>query len=161
MNRAFKISVMLALSVMIWFQTADACSISFTPLRKEFRAAKSVFLGKVVKIEDYVPSETEKASIPESWRDWKLFSKVKFEVKNKWKGNLSETREFIAVSYYDCGCPGDADQFKEGEEFFVFASGKHFITVCDAWRTRFENPKQLTKKLDSFGFRTWARIYPF
>jgi hypothetical protein len=100
--------------------------------------------------------------IPEHWQDSKYFSKVRFEIKNKWKGDVSENQEFLAVAYWDCGCPGDTiDQFKEGEEFLIFASGKKFVTVCDAWRTKIETKEQLVKKLNEFRFRAWSRIYPF
>jgi hypothetical protein len=162
MKRTFSVFASLVLASIFCFQTVNACSLKIPPLRKKFREAKSVFLGKVVKIVDYSPSEAEKSAIPEYWQDYKYFSKVRFEIKNKWKGDVSENQEFLAVADWECGCPGDApERFKEGEEFIIFASGKKFIIVCDAGRTKIEGKEQLIKKLDEFWFRAWARIYPF
>lgn len=172
MKKVYRFFVSLVFICALWFQTVSACSLYIPPLRKDFRAAKTVFLGKVLNIEnDYIPTEEEKKSMPSHWKssDGKLqdpysgnlYSKVTFEIKNKWKGDLSGQQAFAALAFWGCGCPGDWDQFKVGEEYVVFASGKKFITVCNAWRTRLSNKAATIKKLDDFGFRLWARIYPF
>ncbi len=148
-------------------QIIYACTISIPPLRKEFRTAKSVFAGKVLKIENsYLPTEGEKQDIPENWTEGSLknlnvFSKVTFEIKNEWKGNQPDKKTFIAVSYWSCGCPGDQDKFEENEEYIIFAERKNFITVCDGWREKLDGKSRLTKRLDKFWFRTWASVFPF
>lgn len=168
MKRILQVALTLVLALMLCFQSVNSCSIEIPPLRKEFRRAKSVFIGKVLKIsDDYVPTEKEKQTIPEYWKEgyWKdkyIFSKVTFEVKKKWKGNVAETQDFVAVAYFFCGCPGgDIDKFKVGEEFLVLATGQNFVTICDSKNANSEWAKGDMKRFDNFWFRTWARIYPF
>lgn len=162
MKKVYQASSTLVLICIFLLRVSSPCSLNISPLRKDFRAAKSVFLGKVTSISDYSLSENDKSFIPESWQNHKYFSKVRFEIKNKWKGDVSQNQEFIAVAYWWCGCPGGKpDEFKVGEEFIVFATGKKFITVCDTFRDKLDGKPALIKKLDSFGFRAWARIYPF
>ena len=167
MKRFFFCPIFMILIFLSNLQSVNACSLSIPPLRKEFRTAKSVFVGKILKIENsYVPNDREKQNIPENWKEGSLknldiFSKVTFEIKNEWKGNLPAEKTFIAVSYWDCGCPGDQDKFEENEEYILFANERNFITVCDSFREKLDGKAHLTKRLDKFWFRTWARIYPF
>jgi hypothetical protein len=163
MKKNFRIFAALVSALIFCFQTVNACTIAVPSIKKEFRKAESIFIGKVVKVTDeHSPSEKEAASIPENWEHWKWFSNVTFEIKNKWKGNVSGTREFVAVAIYDCGCPGgEIDAFKAGKEFLVFADGKNFVSICDSYKPDDEWAKIRFKKLDSFWFRAWAQIYPF
>jgi len=163
MKRIFRASASLVLASIFCFQTVDACTIVVPPFRKEFRRAESVFTGKVINIVDaYSPSEKEAASFPEGWESWKYFSKVTFEVKNKWKGDASGTREFIAVAFYSCGCAGQKiDSFQAGAEYLVFAREKNFVWICDSYKIEDEWAKDRIKRLGSFWFRAWARVYPF
>jgi hypothetical protein len=162
MKRIFRAFASLVLASVFCFQAVNACTIKVPPFRKEFRRAESVFTGKVVKIvEAYSPTAKEAASFPEGWESWKYFSKITFEVKHKWKGDASDTREFVAVAFFDCGCPGGFDAFKTGEEFLVFADEKNFVWICDSYKIEDEWAKDRIKRLDSFWFRAWARVYPF
>ncbi len=168
MKQIYWFLILFVFLLTLTFQPLNACSINISPLRKEFRAANAVFVGKVLKIEDYyTPTEREKKEIPDDWtsgsmKDLKIFSKVTFAVQNKWKGNLSGKKEYVAVAYWSCGCPGvELDRFNVDVEYLIFASRKNFITVCDSFREKIEDKAKLIKKLDSFWFRTWARIYPF
>jgi len=64
-KKNFRVFTSLFLALIICFKTADACSIIIPPLRKEFREAKTVFVGRVIKITDYyTPNEQEKKTIP-------------------------------------------------------------------------------------------------
>lgn len=158
----YRFCVLFILSLTLFSQTSLACSIEITPLRKRFRRAESVFVGKVISIAEYNPSEKEKLLIPEYTRDWKYFSKVTFEINEKWKGDVSKKQDFIAIAYFPCGCPGDdIDQFKEGEEFLVFTEDNNFVSICGSEETASGYTKKKIKRLDSFWFRKWARIYPF
>jgi hypothetical protein len=167
MKPVFRLFIAAIFISLFSFQNISACSIYIPPLRKEFRKAKAVFAGKILKIEDYyVPTEAEKQDIPEHWttgslKNANIFSRVTIEIKNKWKGRLPGKKTFVAVSYWGCGCPGDQDRFKEGEEYVLFIENKNFITVCDSWREKVDGKEKLIKKLDDFRFRSWARIYPF
>lgn len=67
----------------------NACDISALPFRKQFRNANSIFVGKVTKVIEYKPTEKELLSVPENWQDWKVWSKVTFEVERKLKGSIS------------------------------------------------------------------------
>ena len=155
-------------------QIAFSCTIYIPPFRKVYRESKSVFVGKVLKIEEYYNlTETDKRIIPEHWlqindrlraaSQYKgLFSKITFEIKDKWKGNIAERKDFISVSAYDCGCPGDGiNVFEIAQEYLVTAREKNFVSVCDSKTADSDWAKDDIKRLDKFWFRTWATIYPF
>jgi len=131
-----------AILFLIFVQAVEACSILVEPLRKQFRRADAVFVGKVSKVIEYAPTEKEILGVPENWRDWKIWSKVDFEVEKKWKGNLAKTQQFISVAYYICGCSSTMSQLKEGEKYLVFSEGKNFVSVCNTE----ENESDTAKK---------------
>ena len=166
MKKIFPVFASLFSALIICFQTVGACSQISTPLRKEFKEAKAVFVGKVIKISQYyTPDEQEKKTIPRFWKEgyWKdkeVFSKVTFEITKKWKGGAAERREFVGVAYFSCGC-SKFIRLKEGTEYLVFATGQNFVTVCDSKDTESEFTKEKMKRLDRFWFRAWAEIYPF
>lgn len=150
------------------FQTINACSLVIPPLRKEFRKSKAVFIGKVLKVEEtYSPTAKAEKNIPFFWREMALkyrfiYSKVTFEIKNKWKDNLPKTVDFVTIAAFDCNCPGGGiDFFEIGEEFLVMASGKRFAFICDSKKTSTEWAKSDIKRLNSFWFRAWTNLYPF
>jgi hypothetical protein len=167
MKLSCRLFILLIFISIFCFQNISACSLYIPPLRREFRKAKAVFTGKILKVEDYyLPTEQEKPDIPENWtsgslKNANIFSRVTIEIKKKWKGNLPGKKTFIAVSYWNCGCPGDQDRFEQGQEYIFFTERKNFITVCDSWRGKGFGKETLIKKLDNFWFRSWARIYPF
>ncbi len=156
-----KLVVLVAL-IVVSFESAIACSIIITPLRKEFRRANTVFTGKVTQVNAVSLTEIEKSKlVPKNWRSWDIFSKVTVEVHKRWKGSLSGTNEFLAVAFFSCGCETMPLQYDLGKEYLVFAEKANFITICDSRVTQMNNTKTELTKLDSFGFRLWARIYPF
>lgn len=170
--KKFCFALILAVIFLGNSQIAFSCTIYIPPFRKIYRASESIFVGKVLKIEEYYNlTETDERRIPEHWLrendrvkaslQYKgLFSKVTFEIKDNWKGNLAERKDFISVPAYDCGCPGDGiNVFEIGQEYLVTAANKDFVTVCNSKKTDWA--KDDIKKLDKFWFRAWATIYPF
>jgi hypothetical protein len=149
-------------------QTAAACTIIIPPLRKEFRKAKAVFVGKITDVSfNYLPTEKEKRDIPEywtegAWKDKNIFSKVTVEINNEWKGGGAGKRVFVAVAQDFCACAATKmSEFKAGEEYLFFAAGKNFVAVCDSDKTDSQWTIDKMQRLDDFWFRVWAGIYPF
>jgi hypothetical protein len=161
MKISFTIFFLAMFSFLLSLQSANACSISSQPLRKQFREADAVFTGKVSKIIEYTPSEKEILLVPENWREWKVWSKVTFEVTKKYKGNISKTQEFISVAWYICGCSTTASEFKEGQDYLIFSQGKSFVGICNSEEIASDTAKKEIEQIDNFGFRLWSRIYPF
>jgi hypothetical protein len=161
MRKRFVILFVCFFIIQISIKSSNACSISELPLRKQFRIANSVFVGRVSKVIEYKPTDKELLSVPENWRDWTVWSKVTFEVEKKWKGNFSKQQEFIAVAYYICGCSATMSQFKEGEKYLSFSQGKNFVSICDSEESETETAEKKLKRIDNFGFRFWSVVYPF
>lgn len=158
------IQFIFAIALLFAFSSVDiiACTISEVPLRKQFRKSNAVFVGKVLKIEEYNPTKEEKRKfISENWQSWTMFSKVTFEVRDKWKGNVPKTKEFLAAAFYTCGCDQNVSEYEIGKEYLIYAPENNFVTICDSKLTLNEWVKKEMKRLDSFSFRLWARIYLF
>ena len=155
-----KFLVLLVL-LIVSFESLIACTVEITPLRKEFRQANSVFVGKIIEIEDVALTEIEiQKLIPKEWRDLKVFSKITVEVKDKWKGNALGTKKIWSVTFGSCRCD-KPKQFEIGKEYLIFAKRDNFIAFCDSKPTTLDWAKDEMKQLDNAGFRLWARIYPF
>ena len=145
-------------------QTARAGTIVVPPLRKECRRAKAAFVGKVTKIESgYAPTEKERRDIPEFWLDERqkrlkagstdsIFTKITFEIREEWKGDVPKIAEFVAVPVSVCGCDITPSRFKADQEYLVMASGRRFAEICDA-RPVDDIARAKIKKLDGFWFR--------
>lgn len=163
MKRIGSIVVAVVLTSVFSFQNAFACSIEIPPLRKQFRKAKTVFVGSVESVAKYTPSTQELLSVPEGWKDWKDFSRIKFKVINAWKGaSKKQELEYIAVAHYFCGCPGrPLDEFKPGREYLIVARERKFVPVCESKDAEKDWVKNEIKSLDGFWFRAWATVYPF
>lgn len=143
-------------------QPAKACSVVEIPLRKQFRHAASVFVGKVLKVEEYSLPESERSKvIPENWSSLKVFSKVTFEITNSWKGDLKKTVQLIGVASDVCACSQNVTQYQAGMEYLIFSHENNFITICDARPNGSDWAVADKKRIDRFWFRAWARILPF
>lgn len=163
-KKHLQIISLVAVTLMFSLQTAIACTVYIQPFRKEFRQADSVFAGRIVKVEEINLTEIEKQKlVPKDWDGWNVFSKVTVEVNQKWKGNSRKgTKEFFAVAFFDCGCPDSKiDEFVVGQEYLIASPKNTFISICDSKNTNSDRAKAEIKQLDRFGFRLWARIYPF
>lgn len=161
MKRPSQISIMFVLLFAFCLQSVNACTVEVLSLRKEFRKANAVFIGKIIDVNDVPISEAEKQKvIPQDWRNETLFSKVMVEIKQKWKGNLKKTQEFWGVVFGSCRCR-QPDNYKLGKEYLIFAQTNNFIAFCDSNEISYDSTKDDIKRLDNFGFRLWSRIYPF
>ena len=145
--------IVLSALIVFSFETVNACTVYVRPARKEFRRANSVFVGKILEVEDIDLTEIEKKKlIPKDWQHWKVFSKVTVEIQQKWKGNASGTKEFWSVAFGNCRCE-PPKQFEIGKEYLIFAESSKFVAFCDSKPTTYDWTKTEMKRLDSFGFR--------
>ncbi len=157
MAKMFLNSLWITLLVTILSGYVLACSISIPPLRRDFRKAESVFVGKVLSVQSTALTKAEEKRFS-YLKDWESFSRIKFQVIKQWKGAAGNEREYVGIAFDLCGCPDwPMDQFVEGREYLVFAREKNTLTVCESESVTTEK----TRRLDSFWFRTWARVYPF
>lgn len=141
-------------------QAVSATSIYIRPLHREYRKSKIVFVGTVIKIEEYQMSDAERKTLPEMWNDWKWFSKVRFKVTNALKGIGKGEREILAYSYPPCRFPGDPPvDFEENVEYLVFSESKKIVTGCASTKAKYAEHK--IEKLNKFWFRSWSSIFPF
>lgn len=137
--------------------SALACSIYLPPLRHDFRKAETVFVGKVLSVEPAVLTKDEEKKLSKL-KERELFSRIKFQIIKQWKGANVNEREYVGIAFDFCGCPDwPMDQFVEGKEYLIFAREKNTLSVCESMSVT----PEVMKRLDSFWFRTWARIYPF
>jgi hypothetical protein len=151
-----------------------ACEVYITPLRKNFREAKQVFLGEIISVEKKTGNE-----IPEDFGNYgehynEIF-KLSFKVVKAWKG----VKKHAEVSLYSddyCPCPNRKYDFQVGDKLLAFADKYKKLDTCNIYTERLANryvekvydrkkyleqAQKEMKQLDSFGFRLWARIYPF
>ena len=154
-------TVVFSLIFAFCLQNVNACTVEVLSLRKEFRKANAVFIGKIIDVNDVPISETEKQKvIPQDWRNETLFTKITVEIQQKWKGKASGTKEFWSVPVGSCRC-NPPKQYELGKEYLMFSEKKNFIAFCNSFEIKDNSTKADLKQLDSFGFRFWARIYPF
>ncbi len=157
MMKFFLTSVSCVLLGVILAESVVACSIYIPPLRRDFRKAESVFIGRVVSVNAANLTLREKEELSD-FGDSRSFSRMRFQVLKKWKGARNKELEFSGIAHDFCGCPGGPmDQFVEGKEYLIFARRKTTLSVCESEPVTNEK----IARLDSFWFRTWARIYPF
>jgi hypothetical protein len=101
--------------VMLLLNAASAysCSCADPSPREKFRAAKAVFVGKII---DVKPSAEKKG-------DLQYFPEVvKFSVEKQWKG--ARKSEIIVLASYDwIGMCGDLELIV-GEQYLVYAHRK-------------------------------------
>lgn len=161
----FRISLISALLLLGGHSTL-ACTCVVDSLRKRFREAKAIFVGKAVSDE---PKDS--ALIQNNSNKDKLSQTL--EVVKGFKGI---SKEFINVTFDEESlkkgtmCP-TLYQFEQNREYLVFAYGKSYEvqTVCsDTWEipsdresSGYEQLQSYIKKLGSFWFRFRARLNPF
>jgi hypothetical protein len=158
-NRLFVAVVTLLLSSPPIF----GCSIVVHPMRKDFRKAANLFQGKVLSVEEI---GNKQKSTPLK-TDFVISHKVTFQVVRSWKGRKSGQIDVYLDDY--CLCPSRKFEFRSGKEFLVHVDKNGYADTCNLYfydfsirnGERSEYLDHLTSQLDSFWFRTWARIYPF
>jgi hypothetical protein len=151
MKRAHAVTA-AALLLLICAPAAHACSCGEQSVRQKFRYSDAVFLGRVVEMSPFGPTEDFPVAM----------YVVRFAVERRWKGAAS--REVTAVADFDQ--PGFCGDLKlaVGGRFLIYAprhKGRlHVFTDCGP-NTTFEYAGEEMKQLGSFWFRSYARLYPY
>ena len=129
-----------------------ACSCADPSVREKFRAADAVFVGKVLEMTPYGPTEDFPLAI----------YLVRFGVERRWKGSVG--REVTAVADFDMpNMCGDL-KLAVGETFLIYAPREkgrlRVLTDCGPNRNVKYAGEEM-KQLGSFWFRSYARLYPY
>jgi hypothetical protein len=157
-----KIAIAVLLILLTLAEPSFGCTVTMRGLRKEFRSASQVFVGEFVRFED-----GERDKVPADLAEkWESLGKATFRIRKSWKGHSSgEISLFVNVL---CDCPMRYLLPASGDEMLVFADKDGVIDSCNfQYVIQVEEEKKkveakiVTDKLNSFWFRTWARIYPF
>ncbi len=150
MKKYFQFSICLLFTIGFFWQSANACTIVIPPLRKEFRHSANVFVGEVIDI----------SVVPKDFKDKKdrlVGGTVKFRIEKSWKGGKKSEISLLS-DIVDTACGGQLSYFRTGEKYLVFAE-KDYVNFYKA--SKLENSNDKIKRLNDFGFRFWASIYPF
>lgn len=150
MNKGFKIFPILILVVILGVNSVNACTIIIPSLREQFRESKHVFVGELLEISD-APQNLQNS------KERIISGVVKFRIQKRWKG-AKETEISLLSDIFDSGCGNKLSHFEKGKKYLVFAR-KDYAYFFEA--TEFAKAGEKIKRLDDFGFRAWARIYPF
>ncbi|MBK9164198.1 MAG: hypothetical protein IPM21_09840 [Acidobacteria bacterium] len=155
-------ATILVFAFALFAGTANGCVAVVSGLRKQFREANVIFTGQLIEFE-----ERSNANIPaELLEDWKTLAPVRFKIERSWKGQRSG--ELVLYMSPICDCPVRYLLPNKGDTLLVFADKDGIVDSCNyGYVLEMKNEKQageaksVMKRLDSFWFRTWARIYPF
>lgn len=140
------------LLIFILGQKIMACSCGNT-LRGDFKKARMVFLGKVVEVAHNAGIDSDNSDL------------VTLEMEKTWKGPREKT---VMVSVHPLinygSCSGF--NFEKDAKYVVFANTKKLVVQSGCGSTfqiieGDESREKKLKKLNSFWFRSWAKIYPF
>lgn len=152
-------SVVLVLCISFFTESAFACTCIINSLSKRFRKAEAVFVGTFGEYENESTSDVQnfKKGLPI------------LEVKKAWKGIK---KEYVAVDFDfegatggGVGCPWFYRLEKE-KDYLIFAYGKELKVLVECSDSReltakYDWTSEELGKLDSFWFRTKARLWPF
>lgn len=170
MKKLFLLFVLIAIS----FESVLACTIEITPLRKNFRQAKEVYVGEIISVQKKSDSEIPK-DFGSYGANYKEIYQIHLKIIKSWK-SVNKNKQAILYSTDFCGCPYRKYSFKVGDKMLAFTYKYQEFDICNLYsahlESRFveennistsylEEAQKTIKKLDSFGFRLWARIYPF
>lgn len=132
-------AVMLVMFVCVSESASTPCFVVTNDLREDYSAARAVFLGEVVKVEELSASEvlpTEERRIVERR------SRVTFKVEHSWKGAGFLEFVFAEVealsSSFEGACYLTGVSFVEGNKYLVFAAEDENknLTVMQNGRTK-------------------------
>ena len=151
MKRAFGLTA-AAVLVSLCSQAALACSCARQSARQKFRHSDAVFLGRVVELSPFAPTE-----------DFPLAAYlVRFAVERRWKA--AKDAELTGVADFDQ--PGFCGDLKlaVGKSYLIYAprdKGRlRVLTDCGPNITA-EDAGEEMRRLDGFWFRAFARTYPY
>lgn len=149
---------LIALAVVMAFsEKAIACTCINDKLSRRFRDATAIFVGTLADEELY--------GSPKNVQNYVKGNQVLF-VKKAFKG---VNKEFVStgldMSGFTMNCPW-LMEFVDGKDYLVFAYGKEFkinVSCPDSAEItgQYDSTIEQISKLDSFWFRTKARIWPF
>lgn len=149
----FSIKVVCAFALLpLCAPAALACSCGDPGVRARFRAADFVFVGRVLEMKPAEPDEASPTAV----------SLVRFEVEGQWKG--AKRTEVVAVADYDMpGMCGDLN-LAVGRRYLIYApveKGRLRVGADCGPNRDAEYAAREIKKLKSFWFRLFARVYPY
>ena len=139
------------MALLVFPSYALACDIDGPSLRKEFRRASDVFVGRLLQITDtpkWANLTGEKPAV----------AFVTFRVKDRWKG-AKQDELVLTTDLIDMGCDGSPMRQFERDVTYLISSKKGYTYFREA-RVVASATGEI-RKLDDVWFRTWARIYPF
>lgn len=158
MNRFLVTSV---ISLLLFSETAIGCTVTIVGLRKQFRNSSQIFVGEFLSFEDLPPDGLPRKLV----ENWETLGRARFKVENSWKG--PESGETLLYVNPFCVCPMRQFFPKPGDKLLVFADNDAVVDACDLYLIEMKNERKkedverITKSLNSFWFRTWARLYSF
>jgi len=92
--------------------------------------------------------------------------RVRFKILKSWKGQNKGEIDVYTSGY--CACPPRNFPFSTSEEYLIDTDSKNFADTCNEFSLikpfDMSGENKFTyqvERLNSFWFRTWARIYPF
>jgi hypothetical protein len=145
--------------LLVMSEAANACTCTVNSLSKRFRKADVIFVGRL-SIEPDEPS----TNIQNYAKELPVL-----EVVKAFKG---VKKEYVAVGFDFDGATGGGGscpwfyKFEKDEEYLVFAYGRGLKVIVECSDTRPLQAKnddvtEQISRLDSFWFRTEARVWPF
>ena len=160
-----KFTLSISLLLLLFCESAIACTVTIRGLRDEFRGSSQIFTGEFVGFDEGSTYEIP-TWLSEKWKPDAALQKATFRIEKSWKGQRSGTISlFINPS---CDCPMRFLLPAKGQKMLVFADKDGVVDSCNFQHVvemkdeeKIAEVKKVTDKLDSFWFRTWARIYPF
>ncbi len=151
MKKIFQFSILLILALVVFSQNINACDYNIPSLRKQFRDSKNVFVGEILDISD-APKESK------SSKKRLVSAMVKFRIEKSWKGTKDKEISLLSDLLL-MPCDGNPfEYFEKGEKYLIF-SEKDYVYYILSTKLKFADDK--IRKLDSFWFRTSAKINPF
>jgi len=150
-------AILAAGLVIVSAPCAHACTCTIRKHRKDFRNAKTVFIGRVtdIKSDVQIPNELKQ----------EVFYQVTFAVEKRWKGSKGLLISALSNNGLG-GCGGF--KFQTGERYLVYAetaAGSLVVFSSCARSAPLNRESETTARnkrdLDSGWFRFLARMLPF
>lgn len=154
--------LLFTLTIFVFAESAYGCSCVILPLAKRFRQSEAIFVGRLA--DDYDGAKSTVQNFDEN--------RPVFEVTKRLKG-ISKTYVAINLDWDEIAkggmCP-TLVRFEENKDYLIFAYGDNLTiqSVCsDSRKTETQSPDwdkhtaSEIRKLESFWFRTRARLWPF
>jgi hypothetical protein len=140
--------------LVLLFRTGNACSCEIHSHARDFRAARAVFIGRVLEVSLNDSGDAEVRRFAPY--------KIKLAVEKSWMGNRSQIT--VISNNGGPGCGGF--EFRQGERYLVYAFGKELQAWTSCTRTRpidrmREDSQKELAQLGSFWFRWKARVWRF